>query len=170
MRFAATAVAVLAITGFAAPFGAADAPKRSAELQVLERFVGDWETVVTNKVTGQKFNTIESRRWSRLGEFLLSEDQNLATKKEAHFLITYDPNAKVFRASFIEEASAALFLGTWDDKAQTMRWTSPPEVTVKFTGTHRIIDKDHTEWSMTVTGPDGTVFAALSGNQARRKQ
>jgi hypothetical protein len=169
MRLVTIMLAVLVTAGVPAPLSADDAPKRSAELQVLDRFIGEWETVVTNKTTGQTFNTVESRRWSRLGEFVLSEDQNLSTKKEAHFLITYDPNAKVYRACFIEEAGAALLLGTWDNKAQMMKWTSPPEVSAKFTGTHRIIDKDHTEWSMKVTGSDGKVFVELSGKQSRRK-
>jgi hypothetical protein len=169
MRFLAITLTILATAIFPRPLRSADAPKRSAVLQVLDRFIGEWETVVTNKTTGQKFNTIESRKWSRLGEFILSEDQNLSTKKEAHFLITYDPNGKVYRACFIEEASAALLLGTWDNKAQTMNWTSPPEVSTKFSGTHRIIDKDHTDWSMKVAGPDGTVFVELSGKQSRRQ-
>jgi hypothetical protein len=169
MRLLSIMFAVLATASVPAPLSADDAPKRSAELQVLDRFIGDWEDAITVKTTGQQYNAVESRKWSPLGEFVLSEDQNLSTKKEAHFLITYDPNAKVYRACFIESASAALFLGTWDNKAQTMKWTSPAEVSVKFTGAHRFIDKDHAEWSITVTGADGTVFVEMSGKQSRRK-
>jgi hypothetical protein len=165
-----TALAVLATAVVSAFSTAAEAEKRSAELQVLDRFVGDWDDAITVKTTGQKYNAIEHRKWSPQGEFVLSEDQNLSTKKEAHFLITYDPDAKVYRACFIEAASAALLVGAWDDKAQAMKWTSPEGIVAKFTGTHRFIDKDHAIWSLKVTGPDGTVFVEMSGKQSRRKQ
>jgi hypothetical protein len=169
MRFVAITLVLMTTTSFPRRLVAEDTPKKPPELQVLDRFVGDWDDAITNKTTRQKYNAIEYRKWSPLGEFVISQDQNLSTKKEAHFLITYDPDAEVYRACFIEAASAALLLGAWDAKTQTMTWTSPPEVNVKFTGTHRFIDKDHAEWSITVTGQDGTVYAQMSGKQTRRK-
>ena len=51
---------VLAVT--AGHSSADDATKRTAELQVLDRFMGTWESVVTNKTTGDKSITIEERR------------------------------------------------------------------------------------------------------------
>jgi hypothetical protein len=169
MRFVAFTLAVVFSTGFPRPLQAGDPPKRSPELQVLDRFIGDWQDAITNKTTGQKYDAIESRKWSPGGEFVLSEDRNLATKKEAHFLITYDSNNKLYRACFIEEGGGALLLGSWDDRAQTMKWSGPPEVSVKYTGTHRFVDNDHAIWSITVTGQDGTVFVEMSGKQTRRK-
>ena len=170
MRLVSIALAVVTIASIPSHLSADDVPKRSAELQVLDRFIGNWDDAITVKTTGLKYNAIERRKWSPLGEFVLSEDQNLSTKKEAHFLITYDPSAKMYRACFIEEASAALLLGAWDIKSQAMKWTSPDGAAAKFSGTHRFIDKDHAEWSMTVTGLDGTVFVEMSGKQTRRKQ
>jgi hypothetical protein len=169
MRFIAITLVLMTATSFPRRLVAEDAPKMSPEFQVLDRFIGDWDDAIINKTAGQKYNAIEHRKWSPLGEFVLSEDQNLSTKKEAHFLITHDPNANVYRACFIEAGSAALLLGTWDDKASAMTWSGPPEVNVKYAGTHRFIDKDHAEWSITVTGQDGTVYAEMSGKQTRRK-
>jgi hypothetical protein len=169
MRFVAMTLALVATPTFPRPLQADDPPKRSPELKVLDRFIGDWDDAIINKTTGQKYDATESRKWSRGGDFVLSDDKNLATKKEAHFLITYDPNAGVYRACFIEEASAALLLGAWDEKAQTMKWTGPPEVSVRYSGSHRFVDKDLAIWSIKVTGQDGTVYAEMSGKQTRRK-
>jgi hypothetical protein len=169
MRCVGITLAVLTILTATRVSADAD-PKRSAELQVLDRWIGNWETVVTIKTTGEKFNTTESRRWSKEGTFVLSEDMNLSTKKEAHFLLTYDPNAKVYRACFIEESNALVLLGTWDKDAATMRWNGTDPAGVKHAGTHRFVDKDHTEWSMVITGPDGKVLVELSAKQVRRKQ
>jgi hypothetical protein len=149
---------------------AQDSSKRSAELQVLDRlFIGDWETVVTIKGTDEKSTSIQSRKWSREGKFVLSEEQDLSTKKESHFLITYDSKGKQYRACFINDEVTVPILGTWDEKSQTMKWKSP-DVAFKHDGIHRFIDKDHVEWTMTVTSPEGKVVLELSAKQTRRKK
>ena len=109
MRLTSMTLAVLVAAIFAENVNADDAPKRSAELQVLERFIGTWDSVVTNKTTGEKSNTIGQRRWSRKGQFVLFEEFDSSTKKEQHFLLTYDPNGKVYRACFINESAVANF-------------------------------------------------------------
>ena len=170
MRLVAISLAILAAAATPSKLAADDAPKRSTELQVLDRWIGAWESVVTNKTTGDKFNTVENRKWSREGKFVLSEDLNLSAKKEAHFLLTYDSNAKVYRTCFIEEESAAIILGTWDKETQTMKWNGTDGGGGKLTGFQRFIDKDQIEWSMAVTGPDGKVVVELSAKQTRRKE
>lgn len=150
---------------------AEDIPKRSAELQVLERlFIGTWDSVVTNKTTGEKFNTIEKRRWSDKGKFVLSEEINLSTKKESHFLITYDPNAKKYRSCYIEEGGASIIDGAWDEETKTMSWSSIDVAGNRSAGKSRFIDKDHVEWSLVVTNSDGEVLVELATKQTRRKK
>lgn len=168
MRLIAIALTILTFVSLSC-VRADDPPQRSAELQVLERFIGSWETTVTNKMTGEQFNTIENRRWSREGKFVLSEDLHLGSKKEAHFLLTYDPNAKMYRACFVEDSNAVILLGKWEKEAQTMKWSSPERDGIRHTGTMRFIDKDHVEWSMIVASPRGQVLVELSAKQARRK-
>jgi len=148
---------------------AQDGPKRSAELQVLDRYIGDWETVVTAKGTDEKSTSIESRKWSREGKFVLSEKQDVSTKKEAHFLITYDSKGKQYRACFINDEFTVPLLGTWDEKGKTMKWKSS-DVAFKQDAIHRFIDKDNVEWTMTVTSPEGKVALELSAKQTRRKK
>ena len=144
-------------------------PKRSAELQVLDRFIGDWESVVTVKGTDEKSRSVQSRKWSREGKFVLSEEMDLSSKTEAHFLITYDSKGKQYRACFINGEATVPILGTWDEKLQTMKWKSP-DIAFKHDGIHRFIDNDHVEWTMNVTSPDGQVVLELSAKQTRRKR
>jgi hypothetical protein len=134
---------------------AQDVPKRSAELQVLDRYIGDWETVVTASGTDEKSTSMESRRWSREGKFVLSEN--------------HDSNSKQYRACFINEELTVPLFGKWDEKMQTMTWNSS-EVAFKHHSIHRFIDKDHVEWTMTVTSPDGEVVLELSAKQTRRSK
>ena len=149
--------------------GANSPPKRSAELQVLDRFIGDWETVVTNTATGEKIHSIQSRKWSREGKFVLSEEQDVATKREAHFLMTYDAKSRQYRACFMNDEFITPLLGTWDEKTQTMKWKST-DIAFKHEGVNRFIDNDHWEWAMTIANPEGKVVLELSAKQARRKK
>jgi len=169
MRQISLAVAAFLTASVPGFVGAEDTPKRSAELQVLDRFIGDWETVVTNKATGDKVNSIQSRKWSREGKFVLSEDQDVATKRESHFLMTYDAKSKQYRACVMNEEFTTPLLGTWDEKTQTMKWKST-DIAFKHEGVNRFIDKDQWEWTMTITNPEGKVVLELSAKQTRRKK
>lgn len=148
---------------------AQDPSKRSAELQVLDHFIGDWETVVTANGANDKSTSIQSRKWSREGTFVLSEERDLSTNKESHFFITYDSQGKQYRACFINENATVPLLGTWDEKSQTMKWKSS-DVSFTHEGVNRFIDADHAEWTMTVTNPEGKVVLDLSAKQTRRKK
>lgn len=146
-----------------------DAPKRSTELQVLDRYIGEWETTITIAATGDTAKSTQSRKWSREGKFVLSEDQDVETKRESHFLMTYDAKSKHYRACFINDEFTVPMVGTWDEKAQTMKWKSE-NIAFKHEGVNRYIDKDHFEWTMSVTNPEGQVVLELSAKQTRRKK
>ena len=149
--------------------GAGDAPKRSSELQVLEYLIGDWETVVTVQETGEKSTSIQTRKWSRDGKFVLSEELDISAKKESHFLVTYDPKVRKYRACFMNESVTVPLLGTWDESKQTMTWKSA-DIPFQHEGIHRRVSEDLVEWTMTVTSPEGKVVLNLSARQTRRKQ
>ncbi len=124
--------------------------------------------MVTVQGTGEKSTSIQTRKWSRDGKFVLSEELDVSTKKESHFLVTYDPMAKKYRACFINEGATVPLLGTWDESNQTMTWTSA-DVAFKHEGVHRRVNADLVEWTMTVTSPEGKVVLDLSAKQTRRK-
>lgn len=167
MRLFAFACAAVAVCGVGTAV-ADDAPKRSPELQVLDRYVGDWEVVSTTG-TGEKATNSERRTWSRQGTFLMAEIQGQATKHEAHFLVTYDPKAKLYKSCFISHEFTVPLVGTWDEKTQTMRWKSP-DIEFKHDAVNRFVDKDTIETRMTVTSPEGKVVFEMSSQQTRRKK
>jgi hypothetical protein len=88
-------------------------------------------------------------------------------------LMSYDPQAKAYRAWYFDASGtmpAGLSKGEWDAKTKTLKWTDRDEAGDKTVGWHKIIDKDHTEWAMSVTNPDGKVVLDLSGKCTRRKE
>lgn len=169
MRLKSIALVISITVSSLGAVSAQDVPKRSAELQVLDRYIGDWETVVTVKGTGEKLTSIQSRKWSREGKFVLSEEQELPTKRESQFLVTYDSKSSQYRACFINDEFTVPLLGTWNEKDQTMKWKSS-DVSFKHDMIQRFIDKDNSEWTMTVASPEGTVVLELAAKQTRRKK
>lgn len=167
MRLIALTVAFFMIASLSRALHA-DESQRSTELQVLDRYLGEWETEVTVKGTGEKSISHQSRKWSRQGKFVISEELDLATKKESHFLVTYDPKTKQYRSCFINEDVAVPLMGTWDEKSQTMRWKSA-EGDYKHDSTHRHVSKDRIDWTMTVTSPEGKIVLEIDAKQTRRK-
>ena len=96
MRLISIVLAVLAVVLFSQVANSDDAPKRSAELQVLDRFVGTWDFVVTNKLTGGETitgKTFETRRWTLGNKFVQGENPKTEKPDEPEFqmLVTYDP-------------------------------------------------------------------------------
>lgn len=170
MRYLAISLTVSALTALPRMLSAEDAPKRSEELQVLDHYVGTWDSVVTNKTADTKSNTVEERKWSRKGTFVLFENFDLTTKKESHYLMTYDPNAKAYRTCYIEDSITISLLGTWDARTKTMTWNGKDSSDNRVSGSERFIDKDNLQWSLVITNPDGKVVAELTGKQTRGKK
>jgi hypothetical protein len=167
MRLIALALAFFMTASLSGAVNADDA-QRSPELKVLDRYLGEWETEATVKGTGDKSISHQSRKWSRQGKFVLSEELELATKKESHFLVTYDPKVKQYRSCFINEDVAVPLLGTWDEKSQTMHWKSA-DVPYQHDMVQHFTAKDRAEWTMTVTSPEGKIVLEISAKQTRRK-
>ena len=170
MRYLAISLTVLALTAPARVLSADDAPMRSEELQVLDSYVGTWDCVVTDKATAKESNSVEERRWSRKGTFVLFENFDLTAKKESHYLMTYDPNAKVYRTCYIDDSITMSLLGTWDARTKTMTWRGKDSNDNRVSGTERFIDEDNLQWSLVGTNPDGKVVGEFSGKQTRRKK
>ena len=51
-----------------------------------------------------------------------------------------------------------------------MKWNGTDAAGVKHAGNVRFIDKDHVEWSMVVTFPEGNVVVEFPAKETRRKQ
>jgi len=169
MRSSTFALVLVVTTLLPACLLAEDAPKRSPELQVLDRFIGEWDGEAVVKGTGEKTKSVEHRKWSRAGKFVLSEnwDESAQNKRESHFLMSFDSKTNQYRSCFINEEFTVPLLGTWDETSKTMRWKSS-DVPFKHDVIDRFVDKDHVEWTMKVVSPEGDVVLEIIGKQTRR--
>ena len=177
MRMISLTLAVLAAVLFSQVANSDDAPKRSAELQVLDRFVGTWDFVVTNKLTGGETitgKTSETRRWTLGNKFVQWENPQTEKPDEPEFqmLVTWDPANKTYPGVLMNGSDRAFVDGTWDPSTQTMTFsgTFADSSGVKFSFTNRFIDADHCEASGTMKDSAGKVFLEQTQKQTRRKK
>lgn len=176
MRLMAIALTVLASASPGAAVNADETPKRSAELQVLDRFVGTWDVKFTHKLAeGEKtaYDLVSTRAWSLGGTFIRFEDANnlkIPKLPEFQMLLTYDPDSKNYPGVTMDGPSRGKLTGTWDAKTQTMAFSATLADGSKFASTHRFIGKARAEASGTITSSDGKTIAKMSWNQTRRKK
>ena len=179
---------VLAAATFAANGKAEDAPKQSAELQVLDRFLGTWDsekTIINFNQIGQRVETkttdVDTRKWSAGGTFVIIEN-SLGLKHnpdalEAIMMITYDPETHTYPGCVMIGPERAFLTGIWNERTQTMHWRGKDLDENKRMGKHRFIGKDRAEASLLITNPASTKTAdplgrlkvELSWKQTRRK-
>lgn len=176
MRLISFAFAVLAATTFSQLANCDDTVKRSAELQVLDRFVGTWDLVVTAKPRdGQATTdkTFETRRWSLGDKFVLFENPQSEKPDAPHFhmLVTYDPVKRTYPGVMMVGASRSLVTGTWDQENNTMTFNgNSPEDGITYVVKIRFIDKDHCESTGTLKNTKGEIFLELTQKQTRRSK
>ena len=153
-----------------------DAPKRSPELQVLDRFVGTWDMKFTKKpAEGEKIalDTVSIRAWSLGGTFVRFEDANnlkFPEMQEVQMLLTYDPKLKNYPGVVMDGPRRFQVTGTWDEKTQTFSLSCPLPNGNKIAITYRFISASRIESSGTDRSPDGKIVAEMSYNQTRREK
>src|SRR5205807_2357052 len=172
------AFAVLVVFGRLGTATADDSPKPSAELRVLEDMIGTWDEVMTNKPTewmpkAEKSTAVTKRVWSLGGKFIRGEGAWQPAKIEFLHLMTYDPDARAYRSWYYDAGGSmprGSAKGEWNAQSKTITWADTDDAGNKTIGTHKIVDKDHSEWTMVVKNRDGKVVLDLSGKCTRRKE
>ena len=156
-------------------FAQADgAPKRSPELQVLDRYIGSWDIKNTFKPVGGEevvFNIVSRKSWSLGGSFLRGQDTNLSIPeaKEFHLLWTYDSVAKNYPAMFMEGPNRGELTGVWDAKTKTMHWKGKMANGITGEGHDRFIGNDRIEASGIFKNDKGETLFEISWSHTRRK-
>src|SRR5207237_165726 len=123
--------------------------------------IGTWDEVLTNKPTewmpkAERSTTVTKRGWSLGGQFIRAEGTWQPAKTEFIHLMSYDPQAKVYRSWYFDAGGTmprGSVRGSWDEKTRTIYWRDTDEAGNKTQGTHKIIDKDHSEWTVVTTNP-----------------
>ncbi|MCE9552669.1 MAG: DUF1579 domain-containing protein [Planctomycetes bacterium] len=147
----------------------ADEPeKRSAELQVLDRFVGTWDIKMTVKVPGQEAvnrEISETRKLSRGGAVLEFEN---AKPPEFHMLWGYDPKSKKYTGVWMFGGDRGWLTGTWNERTSTMKLEGAGADASSSITTFRFLDKDHSESSAVYRDRDGKVVSEVTWKHTRR--
>lgn len=175
MRLFAMTLTVLASVAMSPILNADDTPKRSPELQVLDRFAGTWDFVVTQKPTGGTATTektSEVRQWSLGGRFIHFQNPQLGLpdQPEFHMLVTYDPATRSYPGVLMNGASRTFVDGTWDEATRTMRFRGTfPDNALKFDFKNRFVDENQIEASGSFTNSSGEVLSTRSDVQTRRR-
>jgi len=168
MRPVAITLTVLA-TVCCSPVSSADGPeKRSAEAQVLDRFVGAWDIKMTIKAPGKEpvhMDISETRRLSRGGAVLVFENPD---PPEFHMMWTHDRNAKKYVGVWMFGGDRGLLTGTWEEQTSTMKFEGTGADGSTSVSTFRFIDKDHSESSAVYRDRAGKVVLEVTWKHTRR--
>ncbi len=173
MRMIPMTLALVMASTWAVAARADETTNRSAELQVLERFVGAWDVEATLAPKGgqeTRHKTVSSRAWSLGGKFIRFDDPNRESPERVEFqmLLTYDPEAKNYPGIAMSGPSRFFITGTWDAKTQTMSFDAELPDGNKLASTHRFINERQAIASGAIKSPSGEVLLKLSWNQTRR--
>src|SRR5712692_500114 len=130
MQQAVIALAVLVVSGFPGAAVGDDTSKPSPELLVLEDLIGTWDEVMTNRPTewtpkAEKSTSVTKRAWSLGGKFIRAEGTWQPAKTQCLHLMSYDPDAKVYRSWYFDAAGSmprGSVKGSWDEKTRTITW------------------------------------------------
>jgi hypothetical protein len=170
MRLIASTLIVLAVATFSGATCADDAPDRSPELEVLARFVGEWD--IRGSVTPAGGEAVESegfetRKWSQAGGVVLFENAN---PPEFHMLLTYDADSAEYIGMMMSGPSRGTVTGEWNAATETMSFLVTFPDGNRYVGTNRFIDDDHVESTGTITNRAGDVLVEMSMDQTRRAE
>ena len=176
MRLLILVLAAFVAVSFA-PAAADEPADQSPELKVLNRMIGTWDEVMTNKATewtpkAERSTSVTKRTWALGGRFLRGDGVWQPAKAEFINLVTYDSATKEYRNWYF---SAGVFprginRGTWDEKGKTLTWMATDEFGNKSVGKTKFIDDDTFEWTVVTSDPQGKVVLDLQAKNTRRKK
>jgi len=156
---------------------AADEPKQSAELKVLDGMIGTWDEVVTHKPSvwvpkEVKMTSLTKKSWSLGNKYVRMEGSFQPEKVDFLALMTFDANVKAYRAWYFDGhgTTPSPVPGVWDDKTQALTMSGKDEFGYKVVSVHRFINKDRHEWTYVITSPEGKLMLDMEGNCTRHKE
>ncbi len=145
----------------------------AAELKVLDRMVGDWDTTNHARVAvwtpeEKRWTSKLTRKWVLDGQFMQENSQD-STGEEGLSLTTFDPRIAAYRGWwFSSEGFTSKSEGSWTESTGTFVFKSDGDgKTTK--ATWKFKDKDHHDVTVVVTDGDGKVYFDTTWSASRRK-
>ncbi len=136
---------------------------------VLARFVGNWQTEITDKVEGGPKKVEQEVCEFALGKkFVLGRQLSDGGASLGLTLITYDPTQKNYpHWFFTTSGNVERLTGHWDAAKQSMSASLTEEGAIVTTSS-RFLDRDSIESVVRAVDADGNLVAELSGKQTRQ--
>ena len=152
-----------------APLMGEDKEKPLSPREVMNLFVGSWDSEITVIAEGDPAKSQTSkltrvRKWSPEKNFVVEQ----ATPDALIWVLTSDPGKKNYRSVVISPEVTANLYGSWNDAKKIMTWHGHDDNGQRLKGHHRVIDKDHHEWEMSFLSAD-KLIVKLTGKHKRRK-
>jgi hypothetical protein len=146
----------------------ADKDRPLSPREVMKLFVGSWDSEMTIIAEGDSAKSQTSkmtrvRKWSPGKNFVVEQ----VTPDGLVWVLTYDPNKKNYRSVVITPEVTSNIYGSWDDSRKIMTWHGHDDDGNLSKGHHRVIDKDHHEWEMSILSAD-KLIVKLTGKHKRR--
>ena len=153
-----------------------DPKEKSAELQVLERYVGSWEETAVVKPalwTPERatVTTASTRRWILNGQMIENKGAWTPGNNEFLHLITYDPNQKEYHQWYYDQDNLVpqANQGKWDEATQTFTFKGTLRDGIQSTSQEHFVDKNTFTWTMVAKDRTGQVVLDMEGKCVRKK-
>ena len=148
----------------------------SAELKVLDRYVGSWEE--TNVVKPALWTperatstTTTTRRWILNGQMIENKGAWMPGNTEFLHLMTYDPNRKEYRQWYYDKDNLVpqAYQGKWDAATQTFTFIGTLGDGIQSSRQQHFVDKDTFTWTLVAKDGTGKVVLDMEGKCVRKK-
>lgn len=166
------AIQSLLFVATVAPAAEPDTSK-PAELKVLERLVGKWDSESVSRVAEWtpkegRAKGILTREWVLNGRYV--QETSKQSDTDAIVMFTYDTAMKAYRWwLFNSEGNNFDTSGQWDEKTQTLTCKSELGNGLTNTSTIHFLDADTHKWTAIVKDGKGKIFFDAAGTCTRQK-
>lgn len=148
------------------------------EQAVLQRRVGTWHNVNIIKPgpwnpQGSRQEWVETIRWTLGRAFIEGNAVAKIDGRTNTHLVGWDAKSRRYLTWYFDSEGTcpqALMSGTWDEAAQTLRFTSELPDGVAAVATLKFVDQDHINWAATWTAKDGKVMLEMTATQTRHRE
>jgi serine/threonine-protein kinase len=152
-------------------------PKRPAEMQIFDQFVGDWETQGNMKMAtkkGLEDTKFTSQLKSRLtlgGRMIAAEKTGPPGHEDVYSLMTYDTNLSAYRIWVFTGTGDAISVGGgWDEKSRTLKWNDARRDGSTAASTWKAINPDRWEWTTLIRDAVGKTLYDIDATNTRKSK
>jgi hypothetical protein len=145
-----------------------------AELRVLDRMIGTWDTVTVQKPAewtpgGGRSTAKIKREWILNGRFVIDTSLH-SNGDESIAIISYDPGQKVYRSWWFNSLGhRSDSRGQWHESSQTLSYRTELEDGKSMRSSVHFADVNKEVWRFKVTDTAGTVYLDTDITATRMK-